>query len=143
MISNSSRPSFLWKTILLIIIIGNDRFPPCAKHGESPPTQATDGKFSQQSPTIHTDRDNNCSGVNTDDTVCGQVTQMCPLYAVPDKLKSKQTLVASNSKLESDKSLCQQTEKSCDVQGLQNEFEEVYCSALTCTHVELRNIIFM
>ena len=71
------------------MIIGNDRFPPCAKYGESPPTQAADGKCCQQSPIIHIESDNNCSGVNTDDTVCGQA-QMCPLYyAVPDKLKSK------------------------------------------------------
>ena len=129
----------LWKTILLII--RNDRFPPHAKYGESPPTQAADGKCSQQSPTMHTESDNNFSGVNIDDTVCGQVTQ-CPLYAVPDKLKSKRTLGASDSKLESDKSLCLQTEKSCesDVQGLQNEGVH---SALISTHVELRTIILM
>ena len=81
---------------ILKTIIRNDRFPPCAKYSESPPTRATNVKCSQQSSIIHTDSDNNSSGVNADDTICGQVTQ-CPLYAVPDKLKSKKALGASDS----------------------------------------------
>ena len=52
-----------------------------------------------------------CSEMNAEDTVCDQVTQ-CPLYAVPDKLKS------FDSKLELDKSSRQQTALSvCMVGG--------------------------
>ena len=64
-------------------------------------------------------------------SVCVSDAFQPPLYAIPDKLRSKKSLGSSESEVESEKSTCQPTEKSGDAQGLQNE-QVGYAG---CTHV--------
>ena len=82
---------------------------------ESPTTQFAHKEKSKQTPDTQTESDDN---VEINDSA--KVTPP-PLYAIPDKLKSKKALGSSDSKMENDKSFCEQTEKPTGVQDLQVE----------------------
>ena len=87
---------------------------------ESQSTQFAHQENSKQTPGTRTDSDDSCSeknvGINDSTTVTPP-----PLYAIPDKLKSKKALGSSDSKMENDESFCEHSEKPTGVQDLRNE----------------------
>ena len=113
-----------------VVHLRNGKYSP--ECDESPSTQYTHQKNSKQTPDTQTESDDNCSEKNVEINDTIKVSQP-PLYAIPDKLKSKKAFGSSDSKLESDKSFCEHTEKPTGVQDLQNE---VVCNACmhTCTY---------
>ena len=87
---------------------------------ESPPVQCADEKPSKEAPAIHSEGDYNCSEMNACDNEAIEAIQP-PLYAIPDKLRSKESLGSFEGEMESDRSICQPTEKFGGAQSLQNE----------------------
>ena len=95
---------------------------------ESPPVQCADEKPSKEVPAIHSEGDYNCSEMNACDNEAIEAIQP-PLYAIPDKLRSKESLGSFEGEMESDRSnqptekfgIYQPTEKFGSAQSLQNE----------------------
>ena len=96
---------------------------------ESPSTQFAHQENSKQTPGTQTENDDNFSEKNVDSTT---VTPP-PLYAIPDKLKSKKASGSSDSKMKNDKNFYEHTEKPTGVQDLQNEVVSNACMH-TCTY---------
>ena len=100
----------------------------------SPSAQFAQQENSQQTPDTQTESGgDNCSEKNVDVNDHARVNPP-PVYAIPDKLKSKKALGSSNSGIETDiLSFCEHTEKPTGVQDLHNE---VVCNECmhTCTY---------
>ena len=95
---------------------------------ETPSTQFAHKEKSKQTPDTQTEGDGECSEKNVDLNESTTVTPP-PVYAIPDKLKSKKASGSSDSKMENDKNYYEHTEKPTGVQDLQIE---VVCKA--CMH---------
>ena len=93
---------------------------------ESLSTQFAHQENSKQTPDTQTENgDEDYSKMNVDVNDSVKVTPP-PIYAIPDKLKSKKASGSSNNRIETDRSFCEHTEKSC-VQDLQNEVVYTAC----------------
>ena len=113
-----------------VVHLRNGKYSP--ECDESSSTQFAHQENSKQTPDTQTENDNNFSEKNVNVNESTTATPP-PLYAIPDKLKSKKASGSTNNKLENDKSFCEHTEKPTGVQDLQNE---VVCNACmhTCTY---------
>ena len=113
-----------------VVNLRNGKYSPECDETQS--TQFALQENSKQTPDTHTESDDdNCSKKNVGINDSTKITPP-PVYAIPDKLKSKKALGSSDGKMEKDNSFCEQTKKPTGVQDLQNE---VVCTACmhTCT----------
>ena len=116
-----------------VVHLRNRKYSP--ECDESPSTQFAHQENSKQTHDTHSESDDdNCSEKNVDVNESATVTPP-PLYAIPDKLKSKKAFGSSDSKMQNDKNFCEQTEEPTGVQDFLNE---VVCNA--CTVIMLTNL---
>ena len=115
---------------LFVVHHRNGKYSP--ECDESLSTQFAHQKNSKQMPGTQTENDDNFSEKNVEVNDGTTVTPP-PLYAIPDKLKSKKASESADSKMENDKSFCEHTEKPTGVQDLQNEVVSNECMH-TCTY---------
>ena len=110
-----------------VVHLRNGKYSP--ECDESPSTQFAHQENSKQTPGTQIENDDNFSEKNVEINDSTTVIPP-PLYAIPDKFKSKKASGSSNSKMENDKSFCEHSEKPTGVQDLRNE---VVCTA--CMHI--------